>query len=600
MSTQKSRTGVNPGTGLDPLPIYIGLVSTYLSSSDHPDASRLSGHLRARQFGKLLDWSERPSPQLYESPAHYLADVQLAALVKKYPFSAEQVPGIDPEAAAVRTFLASEHRCKRVNQHRRAKRKRFDKDAQFWADSRRFITKVLGPRPDIKAIMNKCDFTAGASVGVHGNSTNLQRKLFAESWSVTPSALPYAMTALWLNIHARDCILPGAIKCYDPEKFREIVNHKVEYTSCNNISFVPKTAKTARTIAVEPLLNGYVQKGIDEEMRGLLRRVNIDLGNQTPNQMLAYAGSLGGFNPYCTIDLSAASDSLATEVVRDLLPPEWFELLSSVRSPRYTLHGADYHYEKFCSMGNGFCFPLQSLIFASVCYAALQEVGENVRSFSVYGDDIIVPQNVALLVIERLRDLGFKTNRDKTFVTGPFRESCGRDWFHGQDVRPVNLTKPLDSINRLCAFHNSTLRSPFVANLFTEVRGYLRTFQPKLLRPGVEPGDTAFSVSLDCAMTSPWVWWCRERQAWAWREILSLPVSDKMPLTVEQHANAVSYAVLRGASSAQPFTVRYSSRLRKSVISRPFWTKLKTPFGYGWSVVLDQSVREDTRTTIVT
>ena len=124
---------------------------------------------------------------------------------------------------------------------------------------------------------------------------------------------------------------------------------------------------------MEPLLNGFVQKGTDLEMRRLLRKVGIDLSDQSHNQRLAKRGSEGGFNPYCTIDLSAASDSLSYEVVKSFLPAEWFEYLCDIRAPRFLLAGADHteRYEKFCSMGNGFCFPLQTLLFR-VCAMRLR------------------------------------------------------------------------------------------------------------------------------------------------------------------------------------------------------------------------------------
>lgn len=587
MSTPKRRSGIRTGVSTPPIALYKGVVGRFFSSSTSPLAAEGLDALRADDFSKLLEMTELQSPQMYGSSSSYLDDAQVVALIKKYPFSENEIPGLKPEETAIKKFLASEHRCKRVNQRCRAKRRRFDHNAQFWHYARTYIERTIGPKPDLEAICRLCDFTAGASMGVHGNATNLARKLYAKTWSCTPTALPYAMTALWLNVHARDCILPGTVKCYDPDLFRDLVRRKVELTSCNNITFVPKTAKTHRSIAVEPLLNGFVQKGIDVYLRRCLAKVNINLQDQTPNQALAFAGSLeNSVNPYCTIDLASASDSLAIEVVRDLVPPEWFDFLADIRAPRYNLHGQDYHYEKFCSMGNGFCFPLQTLIFASVCYAALRICGDNVRSFAVYGDDIVVPQNVALLVIERLRDLGFSINRDKTFITGPFRESCGRDWFQGRDVRPVSLDKPLDDIRQLCAFHNGTYRSAYVEDLFHEVRQYLRSFRPALLRPGKEPGDTCFSVPLDLAMTSPWVRWRRDTYSWAWREIVSRSVSDRLSLSVEEHANALCYAVLRGSDSHKAFTLRYSTTPKYRPVSRPFWEKVWTYFGDGGPIVL--------------
>lgn len=552
--------------------IYADILRIYLSSSNHPNGEVLLGHIRARNFASLLQWTDSlPTPQLYGSAASYLADGQLSALIRKYPFSVAEVPGLDPESAALKKYMSVEHKLKWVNRKVKAKRRNFDSNFSFWEKARRFIRDVIGDKPNIPRLLDQCGFTAGASVGVHGNATNIARKLLAPRWTCTPTALPYAMTALWRNIHARDCILPGAIKCYDPELFRDLVKSRVEFTSCNKITFVPKTATTHRSIAVEPLLNGFVQSGIDRELRSLLKaKANIDLQDQVVNQTLAYVGSLGGRDPFCTIDLASASDSLSVEVVRDLLPAEWFELLNAVRSPRGSIGGETFHYEKFCSMGNGFCFPLQTLIFASVCVASLKEVGADLGRYSVYGDDIIVPQCSALLVIERLRDIGFSINRDKTFVTGPFRESCGQDWYEGRDVRPVTMTKRLSDVKSLCAFHNSTLRSQWCSDLFTEVRAHLRTYQPTLVRPGIEPGDTAFSVPLDCAMVSPLVERDRELQAWSWVEILSIPRSDKLPHTSGELANVLLYAALSGSNSEAPFTLRYTVKNQVKRISRPY------------------------------
>lgn len=566
---------------------YRQILSTVLRSSNLSDSEPLNGALRARHYGKLLEWAERPSPQMYDSAASYFAEAQLSALIRKYPFTTEQVPGLDPEATAVKKFFAAEHACKRQNQRRILKRKRFEVHAQFFEYARDYIWKVIGEKPDLPQLLSKCDFTEGASVGVHGNKTNTMRKLFAKRWSVTPTALPYAMTALWLNVHTRQSILPGAMKCYDPDLFRTVVKSRVDLVGSNKISFVPKTAKTHRSIAVEPLLNGFVQKGTDVYLRAKLRAVGIDLNDQRVNQLLARSGSLGSENPFCTIDLSAASDSLATEVVKDLLPPEWFEFLSDIRSPRYSLNGETYRFHKFCSMGNGFCFPLQTLIFASVCHAASRIVdrtpfGRAMESFSVYGDDIIVRQNVALYVIEMLREIGFKTNRDKTFVCGPFRESCGSDWFNGQDVRPVHLDKPLQDLLGVFAFHNSTLRSLRCELYFDEVRPLLRSLAGgRYMRPGREPGDTCFSVPLDVAMGSTGCTWSRDAQQFRWLEVLSIPTADSMKhLSSVERSDALMYAALRGANPEAPYSVRYSSRAVVAQVCRP-WKD-----DYPWSPAL--------------
>jgi len=246
---------------------------------------------------------------------------------------------------------------------------------------------------------------------------------------------------------------------------------------------VPKTALVDRTIAIEPLLNGYVQKGIDEYLRLLLKRVGLDLEHQEPNQELALLGSLPNqVDPFVTIDLSSASDSISLEVVRYLLPPAWFDLLNRTRSPGYTFDGANYlRYEKFTSMGNGFCFPLETLIFASVC-AVLSKP----KDFIVYGDDIIVRQSVAHEVLKTLWGLGFRHNTDKTFLSGEFRESCGADYYAGQNVRPLNLDYTFAKYEDVIKFHNLSLQETRWASYFSEVREYLRGLIPRehrLTRP---------------------------------------------------------------------------------------------------------------------
>lgn len=595
MSSQNRKKTKMPvlGIAIEPIAAYTKLLRAAISSTNHSESAFLEGALRAKRFDLLLEWSDRPSPQLYDSSTDYFVDCQLSALIKKYPFSRFEVPGLDPQATALSKFESAEHKCKRVNQKFRAKRRRFDPYMQLKCYMREFILSTVGPSPDLLAIGEKCDFTSGASLLVGGSKTNIARKVYAQSWTSTPGALPYAIPMLWANAQLRDCILPGAMKCYDKAEFGRIVRAKVQHVNYNKVDFVPKTAKTHRGIAVEPLLNGFIQKGTDVYLRDRLRAIGIDLSDQTRNQRLARLGSLGGFDPFVTVDLSAASDSLAYEVVRELLPADWFEYLDFIRSPQYLLPDSKVpkRYEKFCSMGNGFCFPLQTLIFASVVYAASRFCKAPRDQFAVYGDDIIVRQSEALLVVELLRELGFRTNVDKTFITGPFRESCGADWYEGQDVRPVHFAEPLVDVRQLFALHNSTLRSPRCELFFEEFRTVARSIAgSSYLRPGREPGDTAYSVPLDVAMNSPSVRWDRDRMEWRWTEIASKSVKDPCRLGVVEYANALVLAAMRGTLSSQPFTLRYETNPKIVSVCRPFFDgyRQKPPIfwrGYSEGVV---------------
>lgn len=564
-----------PVTGLTETPekLYIRVVTGALTSSNSTSRNLLLGALRARDYGKMLEWTELLSPQLYDSASKYFEDAQLASLIRKYPFSKKQVPGLDPEAAALKKFLSAEHRCKWINRKRRAKRTRFDSYASITQHARSYIRSVIGESPNLLEIYDECSFTSGASIGVGGNTTNLKRKIYAESWSVTSNmALHYASTALWNNIHTRDCVLPNIVKCYDPDLFQERVNKRIKLTRYNKVSFVPKTAKAHRSIAIEPLLNGFVQKGIDVVLRRRLRNRGIDLSNQTKNRRLARLGSMGGWNPYVTIDLAAASDTISYEVVKDLLPEDWFRLLDEVRSPSYMLPGTNVpkRYEKFCSMGNGFCFPLQSLLFAALCHA-VSSIASNPKDFSVYGDDIIVRQSCALLLKEVLQEFGFLINKEKSFILGPFRESCGADWYQGQDVRPAIYDKPLTDLREVMSLHNALLRSQRVEDFSKSMREVLLSAgKRKFLRPGREPGDTAFSVPLDVAVQSPAVSWNQQLQTFSWLELRSQPVEDRGRLAEAAQSNVLLAAVLMGASSRVPFALRYTTRPKIVRVCRPY------------------------------
>lgn len=92
--------------------------------------------------------------------------------------------------------------------------------------------------------------------------------------------------------------------------------------------------------------------------------------------------------------------------------------------------------QMFSSMGNGYTFELETLIFAALAHACGGKVGQDTF---VYGDDILVPTEISADVLALLRYSGFTPNQKKTFTTGHFRESCGGDFLMGHDVRPLFL-----------------------------------------------------------------------------------------------------------------------------------------------------------------
>lgn len=214
----------------------------------------------------------------------------------------------------------------------------------------------------------------------------------------------------------------------------------VRTTRCdfNRITMVPKNWKTHRTIACEPEGSLPLQLTFDTYVKRRLRRkTSVDLSSQEPNQEKARIGSLTG--EYATLDLKAASDTVSLELVAWMFPPDWFEVLSSYRSLgwKYSKGGEDHRgiYSKFSSMGNGATFALETLLF----WAAARAVGS--KECAIYGDDIVIETHLAEPITRLLKFLGFQLNAEKSFVEGPFRESCGADWYEGCLVTPFYLRK---------------------------------------------------------------------------------------------------------------------------------------------------------------
>lgn len=270
-----------------------------------------------------------------------------------------------------------------------------------------------------------------------GNLTDLLDSL-PKGMKVTSGATstrPRADSLPYLKVRKKACGTTGATQLF--ALFQEYSSQRPWDTTVvegNRIALVPKSYKTHRTIAAEPELNVLFQLAVDAYLKDRLRRrENIDLRDQSRNQSLARQGSVDG--SIATIDLSMASDTMAREVVHYLFPTEWCNFLELLRSPRYTGCFGEGEYAKFSSMGNGFTFVLQTTIFT----AAAKAIGSKV--VSVYGDDIIVDASKYTDMIEVLRFLGFVPNKSKSFAAGPFRESCGGDFFLGVDVRPFFVKK---------------------------------------------------------------------------------------------------------------------------------------------------------------
>lgn len=237
---------------------------------------------------------------------------------------------------------------------------------------------------------------------------------------------------------------------YDPRCFTKLPLPKnsilFRVVPGNRIEFVPKKESIARTIALEPMGNVMLQLGVDGYLRKRLAKFGININDQTINQRLARVGSID--NSLATLDLSGASDNISMRLVEKLLPYEWVEYLYRLRSDIGVFpDGTTVRYEKLSSMGNGYTFAIETLLFAAVVFAVNPEASFG-HDAHVYGDDIIVKTSDSASVMRLLELCGYIINTDKSFFSTSFtRESCGADFYKGQNIRPVFMKSTLESMD---------------------------------------------------------------------------------------------------------------------------------------------------------
>jgi hypothetical protein len=403
---------------------------------------------------KLVDAGEFRSVVEYEVPTgisleDYIGARQIQGLFSKNPWIDL---GYNPLLEGVKAFIKAELHCARTNEVYRTNASMAVRKVLNFAE--RKIRRVLGPLPALSEL--KFRFGPGANTSTKMAEASLSGKLSA-TLACSEDLLPFAGTLLE---EVPDLVFQHCIKdagkfplwCGPDEIRRDIVPLRVDE---GKLVFVPKSAKTHRPIVVEPILNGFAQLGVGSYLKSRLSAYGLDLTNQYRNRKLSRKGSVDG--SLATIDLSSASDTISIGVVLDLLPPEWSEFLGLLRTGTIGYDGVSVELEKFSSMGNGYTFELESLIFWALALGCCHAVGIDDQDVGVYGDDIIIPVESVPLLLEVLSECGFWVNSQKSYWTGPFRESCGADWLSGNDVRPFFIREEI-SDRVLFNFHNWALR----------------------------------------------------------------------------------------------------------------------------------------------
>lgn len=387
---------------------------------------KLNGWIRSRRFELLAEATSLLPKHSHDRETYRILRQVRAFFCKNAAFSVAR----KCLQAAKDSFVSSEATCKLTNERLDA----FDLDRDLFGPDIKsqvsrmeaYIASVLGSYDDFLGQLPSLIKVTSGATATRSRRSSLPYLKVSKKISCTAACEPY-LSAL------------SQFYGYGPMRVSPRVSNRVE--------FVPKNWKTHRTIACEPDGNIPLQLAFDTYAKRRLMRFRINLRDQSFNQELARIGSLTGL--WATVDLSAASDTVAYNAVWLVFPAKWAAYLTDIRSSHYRLDGITHKYEKFSSMGNGSTFAVETLLFAAACYA----VGS--KGFSVYGDDIAI-ESAYFEDLERLLAfLGFSINSDKSFTSGPFRESCGADWFEGIDITPFYLRNEKTAKSDLCHVVNS-------------------------------------------------------------------------------------------------------------------------------------------------
>lgn len=226
----------------------------------------------------------------------------------------------------------------------------------------------------------------------------------------------------------------------------------------SEVLFVPKDSRGPRVICREPYHKLLYQMGFFDLITDCLEKDTqhrINFASQEINRRLAHSSSID--RSYATLDLSDASDMVSYHIVRRLFRYVPFNKILRFRSDVARLpSGSLRKLRKLAGMGSGFTFPTMALIIhLAICTRVSRRFNIDYRLASskvyVYGDDIIVPRGWYSEAVKALTLVGLKVNTQKSYTRSFFRESCGGDYFRGNDVTPTRckLTGSSPKINGL-------------------------------------------------------------------------------------------------------------------------------------------------------
>lgn len=424
----------------------------------------------------------------------FKCDYQVSSIFKRYRFEQDLFSDDELDEMAIAKFVETQDRiCCHTSDRYGETTWRVIKYAQI------YIAKVLGEYSDEEhRALSK--FGRRASVGIPA-----RHACEAARWELPLSGSKAQIDWFDSEMSHVDSVQEYWIRQLDSDPNRSIYQ-EVDYLK---LTLVPKTFKARRVIMPNTTIGSYMSYGLGTMIRRRLKRIGYNISDLQERHK-SYARSASIHEQWVTADLSSASDTISDELVKLLVPRDWYEIFTACRIPKVKLpDGTVIDSFTHCTMGVGYTFPLQTLVFLSLLKAIEFDIAPSKfdkRLISVYGDDLIYSRRMHDTVAHVFDQLGFILNVDKTFSEGHFRESCGGDYHCGVDVRPFQPQNGSATVDRIV--YEATLYK-FVNTLLTrwdecEITGTLTYLYSELeavsgaikLVPHDFPDDSGIKTSL--------------------------------------------------------------------------------------------------------
>jgi hypothetical protein len=360
----------------------------------------------------------------YPSVGRFKRTKQMESLLKKFRFEQDAFTDDELSEKTLNSFLEEQLRLHRPMPLKAS-------GFRVLQRARVIAQRILGEFPGDEVIEN-VQFGKKSSIGCSLANAYLDIKLSDKAaFTGTKDTTAYFLD----QVLPGDPVLSRILKTHDFSALEDQLS--LDYL---NLVEVPKTWDKYRLITPLTLIGLFYSYGIGRVVQSRLADVGLDI-KRLQQRHRKLVEEFSRTLTHVTADLSVASDSITSELLNRVLPRAWYKALRKTFVRHLNVNDTSFSSASVLPMGNGATFPVETLVF----YCILKAIGELTTRkrkkdvYSVYGDDCIYPGRIHKYVEGVFPQLHLKLNASKTFTSYPFRESCGADFYRGQDVRPYFL-----------------------------------------------------------------------------------------------------------------------------------------------------------------